>query len=699
MPNVPDFSGWATKTNILCSDGRTIMPGAFDENDGKKVPLVWMHKHDDPDMVLGHAILKKKGKNGDMWADCFFNDNEKAQLAKELVQHGDIGSLSIYAGGLKHQGKGNVVHGDIREVSLVIAGANMGATIENVSLAHGDNGEEKDDEAIIYNDDGTIFLSHSDESEEQSMEEKLDEEKVEETTNDQEELEHADEGKSPKEVWDNMTEEQHNLCYYLIENAVKKAGEKDEGEDEAEHADDDGEVLTMKKNVFDQEAAHEEVLTHAAQKKIIDRARRLGSMKDAWTEALENDDTLKHAVYNDDGTEQQYGIANIDYLFPDYKNLDDRPDFIRRPDDWVNVVMNGVRKTPFARIRTVHANITMEEARALGYVKGNEKKNEVFNLLRRTVDPQTVYKKQKFDKDDIDDITDFDVLAWVKVEMRDMLNEEVARAAIIGDGRDALSEDKIQEAHIKPIWTDDDLYAIKVNVPAGTDDAATAKNMLKQMIRNRYKYRGSGNLIFFTSEVWVAEMLLLEDQIGHPLYETVDALARKLRVSKIVTIPQMENLTRNGKRLMGIAVDLKDYTFGSNKRGQTDFFDDFDIDFNQYKYLIETRLSGMLTKPFSAMVFEIASAGPQYYAVAPADGANPKALGYYEKDGSVWRKTADTTADDDKTYYVRGVMTEVASPTGNPKTQGFYEEDDGVYSLTTDTTVDSSATYYSLGSY
>lgn len=652
MPNLPDFSGWATKTNILCTDGRTIMPGAFDDNDGKKVPLVWQHMHNDPDMVLGHAILRKKGKNGDMWADCYFNNNEKAQLAKELVQHKDIGSLSIYAGGLKHQGKGNVVHGDIREVSLVIAGANMGATIENVSLAHGDSIEEKEDEAIIYNEDGTIYLSHSDKEEEQEME-KEQEEVLDEQQ--EEELEHADEGKSPKAVWDGMTEEQHNLCYYLLENAFKKAGVKDEGDDdEAEHADDDGEVLTMKKNVFDQEAANEEVLTHAAQKKIIDRARRLGSMKEAWTEALDSDETLKHAVYNDDGTEQTYGIANIDYLFPDYKNLDDRPDFIRRPDDWVNVVMNGVRKTPFGRIRTVHANITMDEARALGYVKGNEKKEEVFNLLRRSIDPQTVYKKQKFDKDDIDDITDFDVIAWVKTEMRDMLNEEVARACLIGDGRDALSEDKIKEAHIKPIWTDDDMYAIKVNVPAGADDAATAKNMLKQMIRNRYKYRGSGNMVFFTSEVWVAEMLLLEDQIGHPLYDTVDTLARKLRVSKIVTVPQMENLTRNGKKLLGIAVDLKDYTFGSNKRGQTDFFDDFDIDFNQYKYLLETRLSGMLTRPFAAMVFEVGSAGPQYTEATPDDGANPKALGYYEKEGDIYRKSADTEVNDDKTYYTRG---------------------------------------------
>ena len=415
----------------------------------------------------------------------------------------------------------------------------------------------------------------------------------------------------------------------------------------------------MKHNVFENETKSPDTyLSHEEQKKIISRAVKLGSMKDAWEEALETNETLSHAVYNDDGTEQKYGIANIDYLFPDYYELNDRPDFIRRDDDWVNVVLNGVYKTPKARLRTTHANITMDEARAKGYMKGAKKEDEVFNLLRRSVDPQTIYKKQKFDRDDIIDIDDFDVIAWVKVEMRDMLNEEIARAILIGDGRGISDPDKIFETHIRPIVNDEDLYNIKITVAAGLTDDVTAKNAIVAMIKNRKFYKGSGNLVFFTSENWLSEWLLLEDGIGHEKYPDAAALAKKLRVQRIVTCPFLEDLTVDGQKVMGIAVDLKDYATGTNRRGHVEFFDDFDIDFNQYKYLIETRLSGMLRKPYSAMTVKIGTQtkGQPHYDEATLTGdENPKALGLFEAEGSVFRHTADTTVIEGKDYYERSL--------------------------------------------
>ena len=456
-------------------------------------------------------------------------------------------------------------------------------------------------------------------------------------------LQHADE-KTVQDIWDSMTEEQKNVCYFMIGEATK--GNSDDDEDEGEE--------TMKHNVFDQtNTTPDDFLSHEDQLKIIERAQKLGSMKEAWEEALENDDTLSHDVFNDDGTVQSYGIANIDYLFPDYYELNDRPDFIRRPDDWVNVVLNGVYKTPKARLRTTHANITMDEARAKGYTKGNRKEEEVFNLLRRTVDPQTVYKKQKFDRDDIIDIDDFDVIAWVKVEMRDMLNEEIARAILLGDGRQVSDPDKIFETHIRPIVNDDDLYCVKLAVTPGQDDAVTAKNAIRSMIKGRKFYKGSGNLVFFTSEDWLSEWLLLEDNFGHELYKDASDLAKKMRVNRIVTVPFLENFSVDGKQILGIAVDLKDYATGTNRRGHVEFFDDFDIDFNQYKYLIEARLSGMLRKPYSALVLMIGANGPHYDEVTLEGGENPKALNYYEKEGDVYRKSADTSVVTGKTYYAR----------------------------------------------
>ena len=673
----PDFSGWATKYGIKCTDGRTILPGAFKEMEGKKVPIVWGHIHDDPDMVLGHAFLFNRPEG--IWTEGYFNNNPKAQSTKETLRNGDVDGLSIYANELKHVNGRQVEHGNIRELSVVLASANKGATIENVLLAHGDLLDELDDECIVYNDDEPLFHSEDeaaaqkkkkipedeeeDEDESKSEDEEEDEDESEDSEdeedqededveNEEKKLQHADEedsgdGRTIQDVWDSMSEEQKNVCYFMIAQATGEGGDNDEEDND------------MKHNAFEHDTSTPDTyLSHEDQQAIIERAVKLGSMKEAWEEALENNETLSHDVFNDDGTKQTYGIANIDYLFPDYYELNDRPDFIRRPDDWVNVVLNGVYKTPKARLRTTHANITMDEARAKGYVKGNRKEEEVFNLLRRTVDPQTIYKKQKFDRDDIIDIDDFDVIAWVKVEMRDMLNEEIARAILLGDGRSVTDPDKIFENHIRPIVSDDDLYAVKVNVVSGADDAQTAKNAIRAMIKNRKFYKGSGNLVFFTGEDWLAEWLLLEDNFGHELYKDATELAKKLRVNKIVTVPFLDGLEIEGQKVMGLAVDLKDYATGTNRRGQVEFFDDFDIDFNQYKYLIETRLSGMLRKPFSAMILKIGTAekgAPHYDEATPAADANPKAEGYYEKEGDIYRRSADQVVISGKTYYVRSV--------------------------------------------
>lgn len=669
----PDFSGWATKYGIKCTDGRTILPGAFSEMEGKKVPIVWGHIHDDPDMVLGHAFLFNRPEG--IWTEGYFNNNPKAQSTKETLRNGDVDGLSIYANELKHVNGRQVQHGNIRELSVVLAGANKGATIENVLLAHGDLVDELDDEAIIYSDETPLW---HDEDSARRQKETLKHEDEEEDSDDSEEEDSEDEEEDEEmankqdatveEIWDSMTEEQKNVVYYMLGEALEGQGEDDaeEGEEEYEeeavaHSDDEGDEDTMKENVFyrNDKVTPDDVLSHEDQKKIIERGVKLGSMKEAWEEALENNETLSHDVFNDDGTKQTYGIANIDYLFPDYYELNDRPDFIRRPDDWVNVVLNGVYKTPKARLRTTHANITMDEARAKGYVKGNRKVEEVFNLLRRTVDPQTIYKKQKFDRDDIIDIDDFDVIAWVKVEMRDMLNEEIARAILIGDGREVSDPDKIFENHIRPIVNDDDLYAVKVAVTQGQTDADTAKNAIRALIKSRKNYKGSGNLVFFTGEDWLAEWLLLEDNFGHELYKDTTELAKKMRVNRIVTVPFLDNLTVDSQKVMGIAVDLKDYATGTNRRGQVEFFDDFDIDFNQYKYLIETRLSGMLRKPFSAMILKVAAGGkgaPHYDEAEPVGSENPKGLGWFEKEGDVFRKSADATVITGKTYYVRSTV-------------------------------------------
>ena len=567
-----DFSGWATRNNLRCADGRTIMKDAFKDNDGQTVPLVWNHQHAESTNVLGHALLENREEG--VYAYCTFNDTEPARHAKQLVEHGDVSALSIYANKLKQNG-GNVLHGAIREVSLVLAGANPGAFIDSI-IKHG---EESDEEAVIYTGED-ISLAHS-------------EEKSKEDNN------MANNGeKTVQDVVDSMTEEQKTVMYAIIGQILEENGAAN---------DNDMEDENMKHNVFDNDQQTGEFLSHADMAAVLSDAKRYGSLKDAAiAHGMEDIAPLAHAVT---GT---YGIGtdsvaetSIGTLFPDARTLNNTPDFIQRDMSWVQRVMNAVHRTPFSRIKSIHANITADEARALGYLKGNLKKEEVFTLLKRTTTPTTIYKKQKLDRDDVVDITDFDVVAWIKGEMRMMLNEEIARAILIGDGRLSSSDDKINEQCIRPIAKDEDLYTIKSQVTVGKDFAETVKNMIRAVVKARKDYKGSGNPVYFTTEDVLTEALLLEDSLGHRLYKDVKELAAAMRVSDIVTVPVMEG--QKGPKdgdLLGIAVNLADYNVGADKGGNVNLFDDFDIDYNQQKYLIETRCSGALTKPYSAMVFE-----------------------------------------------------------------------------------------------
>ena len=567
-----DFSGWATRNNLKCADGRTIMKDAFKDNDGQKVPLVWNHQHAETTNVLGHALLENREEG--VYAYCTFNDTEPARHAKQLVEHGDISALSIYANKLKQNG-GNVLHGAIREVSLVLAGANPGAFIDSI-IKHG---EESDEEAVIYTGED-ISLMHGEE-------------------NSKEETEMANNEKTVQDVFDTLTEEQKTVVYAIIGQVLEENGA-------ANNDDNDMEEKDMKHNVFDNDQKND-VLSHADMEAVLSDAKRYGSLKDAAiAHGMEDIAPLAHAVT---GT---YGIGtdsvaetSIGTLFPDARMLGNTPDFIQRDMSWVSRVMNAVHRTPFSRIKSMHANITADEARALGYLKGNLKKEEVFTLLKRTTSPTTIYKKQKLDRDDVVDITDFDVVAWIKGEMRMMLNEEIARAILIGDGRLSSSDDKINEQCIRPIAKDEDLYTIKSQVEVGKDFAETVKNLIRAAVKARKDYKGSGNPVFYTTEDVLTEALLLEDAIGHRLYKDVKELAAAMRMSDIVTVPVMEG--QKGPKegdLLGLAVNLADYNVGADKGGAVNLFDDFDIDYNQQKYLIETRCSGALTKPYSAMVFE-----------------------------------------------------------------------------------------------
>ena len=554
-----DFSGWATKANLKCSDGRTIMKDAFKDNDGKSVPLVWNHQHNDPTNVLGHALLQNRDEG--VYAYCTFNDSEAGKTGKLLVQHGDVCALSIWANQLK-QNLNNVVHGNIREVSLVLAGANPGAFIDSIIM----HGEESDEDAIIYTGED-IVLSHSNESEDKKMDEtdKNVETNKEETVAD---------------VFNTLSEKQKNVVYAIIGQALEEGEESNNEESEGGNE--------MKHNVFDQtEEKKNDVLSHDAMNAIISDGKRFGSLKESF---------LAHA--------DEYGIKQIDYLFPEAESLNNPPEFIKRETDWVSKVMNGVHRTPFSRIKSSFADITADEARAKGYIKGNLKKEEVFTLLKRSTTPTTIYKKQKLDRDDIIDITDFDVVAWLKSEMRMMLNEEIARAILIGDGRLSSSDDKINEQNIRPIASDAELYSVRVPVSvaasATTDDKAKA--MIRAAVKARKEYKGSGNPTFFTTEDSLTDALLLEDTMGHRLYKNESDVAAAMRVSNIVTVPVMEGAKGpNGGDLIGIIVNLNDYNVGADKGGAINMFDDFDIDYNQQKYLIETRCSGALIKPFSAI--------------------------------------------------------------------------------------------------
>ena len=574
-----DFSGWCTRTNLKCSDGRTILKDAFKGNDGQTVPLVWNHQHNDPFNVLGHALLKNC-EDG-VYSYCKFNDTESGQAAKQLVEHGDVTALSIYANQLKQQG-GNVLHGAIREVSLVLAGANPGAYIDSI-ISHG---EESDEEAIIYTGED-ITLSHSEDenSEEDESLKHADEDKGE-TNNMEEETkkpENQEGEETVEDVWNTLSEKQKTVVYAIIGQALE-----DEGEDQNNQQGED----QMKQNVFDKDDQNNS-LSHDAMNTIIGDAKRYGSMKESF---------LAHA--------QEYGIENVDYLFSDGTADSPVPGFIKRDTGWVSKVMAGVTHSPFSRIKSLFADITEDDARAKGYIKGNLKKEEVFSLLKRSTTPTTIYKKQKMDRDDIVDITDFDVVAFLKSEMRLMLDEEIARAILVGDGRLSSSDDKINEQNIRPIWKDEDLYTIKqtVNVANGATDSDKAKEFIKSVIKSRKNYKGSGEPTLYTTEDVLTDCLLLEDTTGRVIYDSVEKLRNTLRVKEIVTVPVMEGLSRmsgsDNLDLMGIIVNLKDYKVGADKGGAINMFDDFDIDYNQQKYLIETRCSGALVKPYSAIALE-----------------------------------------------------------------------------------------------
>ena len=588
-----DFSGWATKNDLKCSDGRTIRRDAFKHNDGQTVPLVWNHQHSDPLNVLGHALLENR-KDG-VYAYCTFNDTPAGKNAKMLVEHGDVSALSIYANQLQ-QNNGDVTHGVIREVSLVLAGANPGAFIDSI-IRHG---ESSDDEAVIYTGED-IELMHADnapEKEEGKMDDKNE--------------------KTVQDVVDSMTEEQRNVMYALIGQALEDA--KHSGMDEEDQNQENnkkGEDEKMKHNVFENDNNKQNnTLTHADMEMILKDAKRCGSLKEA---------VLAHAASAGDAVYDKYGIKpnendeGISMLYPDYKNLNNVPEFIKRDTGWVAQVMSGVHHTPFSRIKSMFADITEDEARARGYIKGKLKKEEVFTLLKRTTDPQTIYKKQKLHRDDIIDITSFDVVAWIKAEMRMMLEEEIARAILVGDGRSTSDDDHIQENHIRPIYKEEELFVVNRVLDHQADVDSRAKLFIRTAIKARKDYKGSGEPTLFCTEDLLTDMLLLEDANGRIIYDSVAKLATALRVKNIVTVPVMEGVNRtNGTSgkcdLLGIIVNLKDYNVGADKGGAVNMFEDFDIDYNAHKYLIETRCSGALIKPFSAIVIEekqAAAAGGQ----------------------------------------------------------------------------------------
>jgi len=589
-----DFRARVTSYNVTCTDGRIIRPGAFADCDGMKVPLVWQHNHADPDKVLGHMVLEDT-KN-DMIGYGYLNDKTPyGKVTRSLLEHEDVSAVSIYANGLTQRGN-EVVHGTIREVSVVLAGANPGAYVDQI-IEHDDSGDESAIFTFVFEDKPLMHSAESDDSDELELDDNEDSSSDNSTQSESEKedtMAHSDEPKGDstrtvQDVIDTMNEEQKNVYYAslaAVVESVKKGKIKGTGDEESDEEDD------VKHNVFEGDT-EENTLSHDAMDTILKDGKRFGSLKESF---------LQHA--------DDYGISNIDYLFPEPHTLDTPPAFIKRDTDWVAGVINGVHHTPFSRIKSQFADITEDEARAKGYIKGKYKKEEVFSLLKRTTNPTTVYKKQKFDRDDLVDITDFDVLAWVKSEMRLMLDEEIARAILIGDGRLSSSDDKIDESCIRPILTDDDLFSVKVSVTVSSDDdeSAKAKKAIRQIIKSRKQYKGSGNPTLYTTNDFVVDCLLIEDTTGRRIYNTVQDLATALRVDKIVEVEVMEGVTRTidsvERPVLGIMVNLKDYNVGADKGGAINMFDDFDIDYNQQKYLIETRCSGALIKPYSALVID-----------------------------------------------------------------------------------------------
>ncbi len=714
-----DFSGFATRSNIPCADGRTILPDAFKDCDGKTVPLVWQHLHDSVDNILGHALLT--AKDGDIYCDCVFNDTESGQKAKKIVQHGDIVALSIFANKLKQHGK-EVVHGVIREVSLVLAGANPGAFIDNVSLAHGDgqfdtlmdeaviqfvlsdadidtirHGEEAKsslelfDEAVegldeahkdaVYAVIGSLVnsLEHSEEDTE-PVEEPAEEEGDEEGEEGEEELEHAE----PKTVGDliaTFTDEENAVAKAVVHAALGKgklskqqaeaflalskdkqdavkmitAAALEEGDGEVKHSDnlEEGDQ-TMKFNVFDAETGEETALSHDVMTAIFDDAKRTGSLKDA---------VLAH------------GITNIEVLFPEVQAVNKAPYPIMRRMEWVSVVISGTRKTPFSRIKSTVANMTNEEARARGFIKGNQKVEEQISALRRITTPTTVYKLQKLDRDDIVDITDFDVVAWMKDEMRTMLDEEIARAILIGDGRSNASPDKINPLNIRPIWGDEAMYVINSTlVVTGMTIEQKAKAFVDQVVRSKKDYKGSGTPTMFISPELLVELRLLRDADGYRRYKTDQELADDLRVSKIVEVELFNGLKRTvdgvERELGAIIVNMSDYTVGATKGGEVTLFDDFDLNYNKYEYLIETRMCGALTMPYSAIVMEFVGQAVDTYKLVSMVGVTGTD-GLYYFDGTEYTGAAGAP-DMGKRYYekVTGATGTAGDETGTTGTTG-----------------------------
>lgn len=639
-----DFAGWATKNDVRCSDGRTIKHGAFSADNGKRVPLVWNHQHDNVKCVLGHADLEERPEG--VYAYCSFNGTEQGQDAKDCVMHGDIVALSIFANQLKQNG-GNVIHGAIREVSLVLAGANREAVIDSV-LEHGELSDDSAEIRFVGYDD--LVLHHSDveedeeedEVDEEVEDEEMDEEPEDEDEEGQDDLKHADDSEETPEddeesvadVMKTLNDKQRRAVAIVMEQVISddksmKHSESDDAQNDDEKQQKDEAVLNeeakedkndsneggdeMKHNAFEgSETMVQNTLSHDDIHEIMKVGKQMGSLKAAVAQA-EEEGVIAHA----DG---DYGVTNLDYLFPDYKTVNPTPEFIKRDMGWVDGILNGVHRTPFSRVKSIFADITEEEARARGYIKGKYKKEEVFTLLKRTTDPQTIYKKQKIDKDDLDDIEEnFNILPWIKEEMQMMFKEEAARAILIGDGRSSASDDKIQESHIRPIYNDEDLFTVKVpvNVAHGADEDTIARALIKAMVKARKQYKGTGNPNFYTTEDVLTDALLIENTLGERIYKSEAEVATAMRAKSIVPVEPMENKTiaikgDNGSTtsypLLGVLVNIGDYNVGSKNNGRTEFFEDFDLDYNQQKYLYEARMSGALTKPFSAISFYLVEA-------------------------------------------------------------------------------------------